>query len=336
VGVKRSQQELESMLILLKAVIVRLGITKKKKLCLSVTTNIRHGNKATCIKLLRRNFGWTGLDVPVIGMGTWMIEGSSRDARRRAIEALRLGLDLGMNHIDTAEMYGNGRAEELVAEAIAGRREQVFLVSKVLPSNASYEETLKACERSLKRLKTDFLDLYLIHWPSSHYHIKETMRAMEKLVDEGMIKFIGVSNFDLDQLREAQRSLMKHRIACNQVLYHLAYRGIERDLLPYCTESEIAIVGYSPFGHGNFPSPQSKGGKVLYEIAKKHNSTVRQVALNFLTRHPALFTIPKAGNPEHIREISGAVGTWRLTDEDIAAIESAFPLPRSDKRLEMI
>jgi diketogulonate reductase-like aldo/keto reductase len=286
--------------------------------------------------LLRRNFGWTGLDVPVIGMGTWMIEGRSRDARRRGIEALRLGLDLGMNHIDTAEMYGNGRAEELVAEAIAGRREQVFLVSKVLPSNASYEGTLKACERSLKRLRTDFLDLYLIHWPSSHYHIKETMRAMEKLVDEGMIKFIGVSNFDLDQLREAQRSLMKHRIACNQVLYHLAYRGIERDLLPYCTESEIAIVGYSPFGHGNFPSPQSKGGKVLYEIAKKHNSTVRQVALNFLTRHPALFTIPKAGNPEHIREISGAVGTWRLTDEDIAAIESAFPLPSSDKRLEMI
>jgi diketogulonate reductase-like aldo/keto reductase len=276
------------------------------------------------------------LVVPVIGMGTWNIEGRTRDAERRGIEALRLGLDLGMKHIDTAEMYGNGRSEELVAEAVAGRREQVFLVSKVMPSNASYEGTLKACERSLKRLNTDFLDLYLIHWPSSQYPIKETMRAMEKLADEAMIKFIGVSNFDLEQLREAQHALKKHRIACNQVLYHLAYRDIERDLLPYCTESEIAIVGYSPFGHGNFPSPQSKGGKVLAEIAKWHSSTVRQVALNFLTRHPALFTIPKAGNPDHIREISGAVGNWRLTDEDIAAIDSTFPLSSSNKRLEMI
>jgi diketogulonate reductase-like aldo/keto reductase len=315
--------------------VFRLGVTKKE-LCSSVTTNIRHRNREICIYLLRQKFGWTSFNVPLIGMGTWMIEGRSRDAELRAIEALRLGLDLGMNHIDTAEMYGNGRAEELVAEAIAGRRERVFLVSKVLPSNASYEGTLKACERSLKRLKTDFLDLYLIHWPSSHYHVKETMRAMEKLVDEGMIKLIGVSNFDLDQLREAQHSLMKHRIACNQVLYHLAYRAIERDLLPYCTESEIAIVGYSPFGHGSFPSPQSRGGKVLADIAKRHSRTVRQVALNFLTRHPAMFTIPKAGNPNHIREIGGAVGNWRLSDEDIAAIDSTFPLSSSNKRLEMI
>jgi diketogulonate reductase-like aldo/keto reductase len=269
-------------------------------------------------------------------MGTWMIEGRSRDAERRAVEALRVGLDLGMNHIDTAEMYGNGRAEELVAEAIDGQREQVFLVSKVLPSTASYQGTLNACKQSLKRLKTDFIDLYLLHWPSSQHPVKETMRAMEKLVDEGMIKFIGVSNFDLNQLREAQHVLTKYRIACNQVFYHLAYRGIERDLLPYCTESGIAIVGYSPFGHGNFPSPQSRGGKVLAETAKKHGRTVRQIALNFLTRHPSLFTIPKAGNPNHIMEISGAVGNWNLTDEDIAAIENAFPLPRSDRHLEMI
>jgi diketogulonate reductase-like aldo/keto reductase len=241
-----------------------------------------------------------------------------------------------MNHIDTAEMYGNGRAEELVAEAIDGQREQVFLVSKVLPSTASYQGTLNACKQSLKRLKTDFIDLYLLHWPSSQHPVKETMRAMEKLVDEGMIKFIGVSNFDLNQLREAQHVLTKYRIACNQVFYHLAYRGIERDLLPYCTESGIAIVGYSPFGHGNFPSPQSRGGKVLAETAKKHGRTVRQIALNFLTRHPSLFTIPKAGNPNHIMEISGAVGNWNLTDEDIAAIENAFPLPRSDRHLEMI
>jgi diketogulonate reductase-like aldo/keto reductase len=287
-------------------------------------------------KLLNRKFGWTDLDVPVIGMGTWMIEGRSRDAERRAKEALQLGLDLGMNHIDTAEMYGNGRAEELVAEAVDGQREQVFLVSKVLPSNASYEGTLKACERSLKRLKTDFIDLYLLHWPSSQHPIEETMRAMEKLVDEGMIKFIGVSNFDVEQLMEAQNALVKHRIACNQVLYHLAYRGIELELLPYCTENGIAIVGYSPFGHGNFLSSHSRGGKVLAEIAKRQNRTVRQVALNFLTRDSNLFTIPKAGNPDHILENSGAVGNWKLTDEDIVAIDRTFPLPRADKPLEMI
>lgn len=288
------------------------------------------------IKLLRRKFGWTGLDVPVIGMGTWMIEGRSRDAENRAIEALHLGLDLGMNHIDTAEMYGNGRAEELVAEALDDQREQVFLVSKVLPSNASYQGTLKACERSLKRLKTDFIDLYLLHWPSSQHPIEETMRAMEKLVDEGMIRFIGVSNFDVEQLREAQHALKKYRIACNQVLYHLAYRGIELDLLPYCAENGIAIVGYSPFGHGNFPSSHSRGGKVLAEIAKSRNRTVRQVALNFLTRDPNLFTIPKAGNLDHVSDNSGAVGDWKLTDEDIAAIDRTFPLPHAGKPLEMI
>jgi diketogulonate reductase-like aldo/keto reductase len=274
--------------------------------------------------------------VPVIGMGTWMIEGRGREAHRQAIEALQLGLNLGMNHIDTAEMYGNGRIEQLVAEAVNGQRDQVFLVSKVLPSNASYEGTLKACERSLKRLKTDFIDLYLIHWPSSQHPIQETMRAMEKLVDQGMIKFIGVSNFDVGQLREAQHALKKYRIACNQVLYHLAYRGIEQDLLPYCSENGIAIVGYSPFGHGNFPASHSREGKVLAQIAKRHNRTVHQVALNFLTRDSNLFSIPKAGNPDHIRENSEAVENWKLTDEDIAAIDRAFPLPRADKPLEMI
>src|ERR671916_3358992 len=179
------------------------------------------------IKLLMRKFGWTGRDVPIVGMGTWMIEGRTKDADKRAIEAMQLGIDLGMSHIDTAEMYGNGRAEELVAKAVDGQRQHVFLVSKVLPSNASYEGTLKACERSLKRLNTEFIDLYLLHWPSSQHAIDQTMRAMEKLVDEGMIRFLGVSNFDVEQLREAQHALMKYRIACNQVLYHLAYRGIE-------------------------------------------------------------------------------------------------------------
>lgn len=283
-----------------------------------------------------RTFGWTGRDVPIVGMGTWMIEGRTKDADKRAIEAMQLGIDLGMTHIDTAEMYGNGRAEELVAKAVNGRRQSVFLVSKVLPTNASYDRTLKACERSLKRLKTDFIDLYLLHWPSSQHPIGETMRAMEKLVDEGMIRFIGVSNFDVDQLREAQRALKKYRIACNQVLYHITYRAIEHDLLPYCAQNKIAIVGYSPFGHGNFPSTQSRGGKVLGEIAKKHDRTMRQIVLNFLTRDSNLFTIPKAANRDHVRENSRAVGNWQLTDEDIVTIDRTFPLPTANKRLEMI
>jgi diketogulonate reductase-like aldo/keto reductase len=274
--------------------------------------------------------------VPIIGMGTWMIEGRTKDAEKRAIEALQLGIGLGMTHIDTAEMYGNGRAEDLVAEAISVQRENVFVVSKVLPTNASYDRTLKACQRSLERLKTDFIDLYLLHWPSSQYRIEETMRAMEKLADEGMIKFIGVSNFDVDQLREAQRALKKYRIACDQVLYHLAYRGIERELLPYCTQNEIAVVGYSPFGHGNFPIPQSKGGKVLGEIAKKYDRTVHQIVLNFLTLDSNLFTIPKAASSDHVRENSGAVGNWQLTDQDIAIINKTFPLQPPGKRLEMI
>jgi len=286
--------------------------------------------------LRTRKFGWTRRDVPIIGMGTWMIEGRTKDTDNRAIEAMRLGIDLGMTHIDTAEMYGNGRSEELIAEALNGQRESVFLVSKVLPTNASYEGTLRACKRSLKRLRTDFIDLYLLHWPSSQHPIKETMRAMEKLVDEGMIKFIGLSNFDVDQVREAQRALKKYRIACNQVLYHLDYRAIEHELLPYCTQNEIAIVGYSPFGHRNVPITQSKGGKVLGEIAKKHNRTVHQVVLNFLTQDSNLFTIPKAANPDHVRDNSGAVGNWQLTDGDIALINKTFPLQPAGKRLEMI
>jgi diketogulonate reductase-like aldo/keto reductase len=266
-------------------------------------------------------------------MGTWMVDGP-QEAERRAIEALRLGLDLGLTHIDTAEMYGNGRVEELVAEAMNGRREEVFLVSKVLPSNASYKGTLKACRQSLKRLKTEWLDLYLLHWPGS-YPLRETMRAMEKLVDDGMIRFIGVSNFDVKELDAAQRALSKHRLACNQVLYHLGYRGIERRILPYCSKEGIAIVGYSPFGHGIFPSPQSSGGMVLAQIAERYHRTPRQVALNFLTSNPSVFTIPKASRPEHVKENSGGTG-WDMTADDLISIGRAFPAPHFDVPLESI
>jgi diketogulonate reductase-like aldo/keto reductase len=283
--------------------------------------------------MINRKFGWTDVQVPVIGQGTWMIEGS-QDSERLAIEGLRLGLDLGLTHIDTAEMYGNGKVEEMVAEAIADRRNKVFLVSKVLPSNASYEGTLKACKRSLKRLKTDWLDLYLLHWPGP-YPIEETMRAMEKLVAEGLVKFIGVSNFDVEELCAAERSLRNERMACDQVLHHLGYRGIERHLLPYCTEHEIAVVGYAPFGHSNFPSSQSAGGEVLEEIGERYGRTPRQVALNFLSHHPNIFTIAKTSLPERAIENSNGVG-WELTAEDFETIDRTFPVPDQDTPLEMI
>jgi diketogulonate reductase-like aldo/keto reductase len=284
--------------------------------------------------MIKRKFGWTDINVPIIGQGTWMLEGNNKDTKSRAIETLKLGFDLGMTHIDTAEMYGNGHTEELVAQAIIGRRNEIFLVSKVLPSNASYEGTIKACKRSLKRLKTDWLDLYLIHWPSS-YPITETMRAMEKLVDDGLIKYIGVSNFDIEELKEAEQALKNEQMACNQLLYHLGNRGIEQRLLPYCTEKGIAIVGYSPFGHGNFPSPQSNKGQILEEIAKRHYRTARQVALNFLTRHDNIFTIPKTSRLERVKENSEGVG-WKLTENDIMAIDKAFPVPTYDTPLGII
>ena len=246
-----------------------------------------------------------------------------------AIATLRLGLDLGMNHIDTAEMYGG--AEEIVGAAIAHRRDEVFLASKVLPSNASFEGTLRACERSLLRLGTDWLDLYMLHWPGS-YSILETMRAMEKLVTEGVVRYIGVSNFDVEELIAAERALRNEPMTSNQVLYNLGDRGIERRLLPYCAQRQIAVVGYAPFGHGNFPSPDSAGVGVLAAIGPCHGKTPRQVALNFLTRHPNVFTIPKTTHPERVRENAGGAG-WRLTPLEIDAIDRAFPAPDYDMPL---
>ena len=283
--------------------------------------------------MLTRKFGWTHAQVPVIGQGTWMIEGDHAK-ERRAIETLRLGLDLGLTHIDTAEMYGNGRAEELVGEAIAGRRDRVFLASKVLPQNASYQGTIAACERSLRRLGTTWLDLHMLHWPGSH-PIRETMRAMEHLAVSGKIRHIGVSNFDVDELREAESALSAGRIACNQVLYHLKERGIERRLLPYCAERTIAVVAYSPFGQRAFPAAGTPGGRVLTAIAQRHNRTPRQVAMNFVTRHGNVFTIPKTTHPERVRENAGGTG-WELTKEDLAEIDRAFPAPSKDKPLAML
>jgi diketogulonate reductase-like aldo/keto reductase len=275
-------------------------------------------------------FGWTDETLPLIGQGTWMIE---QDARTQAVEALRLGITKGMRLLDTAEMYGNGQAEEIVGEAIQGLREKVFLVSKVLPSNASYDGTRRACERSLRRLNVNQLDLYLLHWPGSH-PIGETMRGLESLVRDKLTRFIGVSNFDVDGLRTCIGALRHERLACNQVLYHLEDRGIERKLIPFCQNQGIAVMGYSPFGHRSFPKATSKGGKVLMEMAQRTGKTPRQVVLSFLTRN-AVWAIPKSGKPSHVAENAGVL-EFTLDAADQQAINAAFPAPNCDVPLGMI
>ncbi len=266
----------------------------------------------------RRRWGSTTHRVSVIGQGTWYID---RADRVSAIAALRRGFELGMTHLDTAEMYGE--AEPVVAEAIAGWREEVFLVSKVVPQNASRGGTLAACERSLARLKTDRLDCYLLHWPGPH-PLEDSIAAFEQLAREGKILSWGVSNFDVPDLEAAVKIAGAGRLACNQVLYHLEERAIEHAVGPWCQAHDVAVVAYSPFGHDHFPGARTKGGRVLQEIAAAHDSTPRQVALRFLTRHESWFTIPKAANLDHATENAGA-GRLSLSEAEIARLEEAFP-----------
>src|SRR5262245_36258918 len=232
------------------------------------------------------------------------------------------GLDLGMNHIDTAEMYGD--AEEIVGEAIAGRRDEAFLVSKVLPQNASRTGTITACERSLARLNTDWLDCYLLHW-RGQYPLEDTIAAFEQLQAAGKILSWGVSNFDVPDLEAALGFASEGGLVCNQVLYHLQERAIEHAVLPWCEAHGVAVVGYAPFGHDSFPGPRTSGGRVLQEIASAHNATPRQVALRFLVRRRYLWTSPKASPADHTAENAGA-GELRLTEAELARIDRAFPL----------
>ena len=274
-------------------------------------------------------FGAGGPPVSVFGQGTWYIDHGDRAT---AIAALRRGIDLGMTHIDTAEMYGD--AELVIAEAIKGQRDEVFLVSKVLPSNASRKGTITACERSLKRLKTDRLDCYLLHWPGS-YPLEETVAAFEELTRAGKIAFWGVSNFDIDDLDELLEVAGEGRIACNQVLYHLQERAIEHAVIPWCGQHGVAVVAYSLFGHDDFPESDSAGGEVLQRIAEHHGATPRQVALAFLTRASSLLAIPKASRPEHAEE-NAAAGDLELTAAEIAAIDRAFPRGPKPRGLPML
>lgn len=281
--------------------------------------------------MIRRQFGGTGKLVPIIGQGSWEMA-ESGNAKKEAIASIRLGVEVGMTHIDTAEMYGNGKAEEVIGDAIKGlKREKLFIVSKVLPSNASFKGTIKACENSLRRLKTDYLDSYLLHWPGN-IPLEETMTALEHLVKEGKIKSLGLSNFDVDGLKEAKTFLRKEKITCNQVYYHLAERGIERKLIPYCQRQNIAIVAYTPFGKKGLPSENTAKGKALRQIAEKHNASVRQVILSFLVRKDIVFTIPKASKEDHLLDNAGA-GDLVLDSSDIKLIDANFPAPDHDKPL---
>ena len=268
----------------------------------------------------QRTFGPTGEEVAIVGQGTWNLE---RDDRRAALAALRRGLDAGMTHVDTAEMYGDGRVEEIVGEALAGRRDEVFLVSKVLPQNASRRGTVQACDRSLGRLRTDRLDCYLLHWPGSQ-PLKDTIAAFEELVAAGKIRAWGLSNFDEEGLARAVDLAGPGKVACNQVLYHLQERAIEHAVIPFCAEHEIAVVAYSPFGSGEFPAPGSAGGRVLAAIAKAHGATPHQIALAFLLRLPALFAIPKAAQEEHAADNAAAAGI-ELGEDEVRQIDAAFP-----------
>ena len=276
-----------------------------------------------------RAFGVPPHDVAVIGQGTWYIDDAHRPT---ATAALRRGLDLGMTHIDTAEMYGE--AETVVGDAIADRRDEVFLVSKVVPSNASRGGTVAACERSLKRLRTDRLDCYLLHWPGPH-PLEETFAAFERLREQGKILSWGVSNFDVPDLEAAWNAGGEGRIVCNQVLYNLEERAIEHAVLPWCEKHGVATVAYSPFGHGSFPEAHSPAGRVLAAIAANHGATPRQVALRFLVRHPSTFTIPKASSPDHAAENASA-GLLELTEAELDRIDATFPPGPPPRRLPML
>jgi diketogulonate reductase-like aldo/keto reductase len=276
-----------------------------------------------------RQFGSTGHEVSVIGQGTWYID---RGDRKSAIAALRRGIELGMTHIDTAEMYGD--AEPVIADAITGRRDEVYLVSKVLPSNASRRGTITACERSLARLKTDRLDCYLLHWRGS-YPLSETVAAFEQLKAAGKIRSWGVSNFDVDDLEEILHVAGEGKIACNQVLYHLQERAIEHAVIPWCAAHGIAVVAYSPFGHNDFPKPGGRGGEALAAIAKRHGATTRQVALSFLTREKPLFAIPKAASSEHVVD-NAAAGELVLHESEIATLDGVFPRKPKSRSLPML
>jgi len=268
----------------------------------------------------------TGETVAALGQGTWTMGDSAR-RRKEEVAALRLGLDLGMTLIDTAEMYASGGSEEVVGEAIAGRRDEVFIVSKVMPGNSSRRGTVAACEKSLKRLKVDAIDLYLLHWPGN-FPIAETVDAFTTLKRAGKIRHWGVSNFDVDEMEELIGVPGGDAVATNQVMYNLRRRGIEFDLIPWCMQRRIPIMAYSPLDQGRLLRSRE-----IEQIAAKHKATPAQVALAWCLLQEQTMVIPKAGSEAHVRENSGALNL-PLDDKDLAALNRAFPPPARKKPLE--
>lgn len=270
----------------------------------------------------------SGVRVPTLGQGTWHL-GEEPSRRRGEIEALRRGIDLGLTLVDTAEMYADGASEELVGEAIAGRREQVYLVSKVLPSNASREGTIEACEGSLRRLRTDHLDLYLLHWRGES-PFEETIAAFDELVASGKILSWGVSNLDTDDMDELIEVAGGLGVQVNQVLYNLSRRGVEYDLLPWSREEEVPLMAYSPIEQGRILRHPA-----IVTVARRHGATPAQIAIAWTLRDDGVISIPKAGTTAHVEENRGALGV-RLTLQDLSDLDRAFPPPRSKRPLEML
>lgn len=269
-----------------------------------------------------------GQQVLTLGQGTWNM-GDSDLTRGEELKTLRTGIDLGLNIIDTAEMYGNGRSERLVGEAIEGRRDKVFLVSKVLPSNASRHGTKEACEKSLKRLNTDYLDLYLLHWQGRH-PFEETVLAMMDLQQEGKIRQWGVSNMDVEEMERFYSIEGGNTCAANEILYNLIRRGIEYDLLPWCRQHRVPVIAYSPVEQGRLLDHA-----LLAEIGERHHATPSQIALAWVIRKPGVIAIPKASSVRHVQENFKSLFI-ELTEEDLSQLDKAFPKPDRKMPLEML
>ena len=270
----------------------------------------------------------TGLALPRLGQGTWEM-GRTPGARRAEAAALRLGLDLGMTLIDTAEMYADGGAEEVVADAVEGRRDDVVIVSKVYPWNASRNGVAAACERSLRRLRTDRIDLYLLHWAGAH-PVEDTLAAFDDLRRAGKIREGGVSNLDVHELEAARAATHGARAAANQILYNLTRRGPERRLLPWCHAHGVTVMAYSPLEQGRLPRDGA-----LAEIARRHGATPEQIAIAWTLRDPRVCSIPKAARPAHVRA-NAAAAEIRLSADDLATLDTAFPVPARDGPLECL
>jgi diketogulonate reductase-like aldo/keto reductase len=271
--------------------------------------------------------GRDGLRMPAFGVGTWRMGESARD-QDGEVAAIRLAVDEGVRLIDTAEMYGSGKAEEIVAEAVKGRRDEVFIVSKVMPHNASRAGTLKAAEASLKRLATDRIDLYLLHWPGSA-PLEETLDAFDRLKSDGKIRHYGISNFDAEEMARALGAKKGAAVSSNQVMYNLARRGIETRLLPWCAKQEVVVMAYSPLDRGRL-----KAGKGLKAVAERHDVTPEAVAIAWTMRLPHLVTIPKAASPKHLRADLAAARIV-LSKDDLALLDRDYPPPKGDVPLDI-